>query len=626
MVHQADGDRSNSVLKCNAPVSTRENPFRSHPIMESVSVGQSFTCSSQTPEISTRVEARQGSKKSSRSDEIKYSSCRTFVPSKSTYHTMSMSGATTTQNDTLPKTATHLFPRMIQAVPSDSQNTDILSVLLSNGGEKGNDSDIVRGRCSGPATSGLRRAKSDPSLHVKPKLGYIPHLAEVKRLLALPNVSKKVAYDEAQGGIFGRRIMNMVNDASACILISIGNQLGLFAAMSKLNDHPQTARTIATAANNAHVRYVEEWLRAMTCIGIVEESRDWINDQSTRQQVFTPSLNIYPGSIGSAAVTGNSYPLVAKRQSQFQRKLTPCDNTTSEKRYILPAEHAIFLTWDPGAENLALVTQYISVLGRLEKDIVKCFKTGSGMDWTRYLQFDRITELDTVQTIGCIDRIERELFALVPELGNEIRRGIHVLCLGSSMGRVYISIAHAFPKSWFTLYDTSSSRLAHARQVATDARELPMNLHFAVTTAGRSVLEEERTYDAALVLDGSVVRDSASPYEVLRGVCRALRPTRSLVYLDMCTGDEIANCPGAALQSTLSAMQAIPLGLNAGGPALGRLWGAKAAEDALQKAGFAQVTLHRRENDDMNCVLVGTTAANPAVIPQSQGEGHTVLR
>jgi hypothetical protein len=466
----------------------------------------------------------------------------------------------------------------------------------------------VRARSSGPATSGLRRAHSQPSLQKDARWGDVTQLSQVKKLLAIPKIAKHDPYNEVQGKAFGQKVMNMVNDASTCLLISIGSQLNLFAAMSKQNAQPQTAQAIASIASNIHVRYVEEWLQAMTCIGIVEETNAANKPPAKLHRSKSQQKNLNVGATTSMSEVRRQYQPLSAKQS-FNRLHSNLNREDSgERRYMLPPEHALFLTWETGAENLALVGQYIPVLGRLEEDIVSCFRTGSGMDWTRYWQCDLITELDTLQTIGSVQRIETELLGLVPVLANELREGINVLCLGSSMGRAYVSIARAFPKSWFTLYDTRASRLGHARRIVSEDQNAPTNLHFAATASGRSVLEEERTYDAALILDGSVVRDSAAPSDVLRGVRRSLRPGRSLVYLDLWTGADGVDCPGAPLQSTLSAMQAVPLGLDAGGPALGRLWGVKAAQKALIDVGFARVSLHRREKDDMNCVLVATVA------------------
>ena len=47
--------------------------------------------------------------------------------------------------------------------------------------------------------------------------------------------------------------------------------------------------------------------------------------------------------------------------------------------FSLPAEHAACLTRATGANNLALLTQYIAGLGGVEDDIVECFRRGGGV-------------------------------------------------------------------------------------------------------------------------------------------------------------------------------------------------------------------------------------------------------
>lgn len=43
-------------------------------------------------------------------------------------------------------------------------------------------------------------------------------------------------------------------------------------------------------------------------------------------------------------------------------------------RFTLPAEHAAYLTRAAAADNLAVFTQYIGLLGGVEDDIVECFE------------------------------------------------------------------------------------------------------------------------------------------------------------------------------------------------------------------------------------------------------------
>src|ERR671919_1855675 len=66
---------------------------------------------------------------------------------------------------------------------------------------------------------------------------------------------------------FSERTLEIVNNASLAMMLSIGHRTGLFDSMAKLP--PSTSEQIARAAQ-LNERYVREWLGAMVTGGIVE--------------------------------------------------------------------------------------------------------------------------------------------------------------------------------------------------------------------------------------------------------------------------------------------------------------------------------------------------------------------
>jgi len=56
-------------------------------------------------------------------------------------------------------------------------------------------------------------------------------------------------------------------------------------------------------------------------------------------------------------------------------------------RYLLPPEQWAFLTRAAGADNIAVFTQYISLLGSVEDDIVECFKNVCGVPYAKFRDF-----------------------------------------------------------------------------------------------------------------------------------------------------------------------------------------------------------------------------------------------
>lgn len=113
--------------------------------------------------------------------------------------------------------------------------------------------------------------------------------------------------DEGKAEQFASRMMRVLNDAFVGLLTSIGHRTGLFDTMSTLP--PSTSEEIATASS-LDERYVREWLATMTTGGIVE---------------YDPE----------------------------------------GRTYVLPPEHAAFLTRTAGPDNIATITQYLSCMGEV---------------------------------------------------------------------------------------------------------------------------------------------------------------------------------------------------------------------------------------------------------------------
>ncbi|PXF43625.1 hypothetical protein BWQ96_06634 [Gracilariopsis chorda] len=133
--------------------------------------------------------------------------------------------------------------------------------------------------------------------------------------------------DPDKAEYFGARMLAYLKNGALAMLMSIGHKLGLFEAMAKLQ--AVTSVELAQTAE-LHERYVREWVAAMYVGGILE--------------------------------------LEEKRNSK------PQDNG-----YLLPRGHAAFLTWGRDPENVAVLTQYISILSSFEDRTMECFRSGKGI-------------------------------------------------------------------------------------------------------------------------------------------------------------------------------------------------------------------------------------------------------
>ena len=77
--------------------------------------------------------------------------------------------------------------------------------------------------------------------------------------------------DPARAEAFAEQMLGVLNQGMLSLMTSVGHQTGLFDAMAGLP--PSTSREIAEAAG-LNERYVREWLGAMTTARIVQYVRD----------------------------------------------------------------------------------------------------------------------------------------------------------------------------------------------------------------------------------------------------------------------------------------------------------------------------------------------------------------
>ena len=108
--------------------------------------------------------------------------------------------------------------------------------------------------------------------------------------------------------MFAGRLLTALNHGALCLMFSIGHRTGLFDAMRY--QPPQTSSEIASRAG-LNERYVREWLGAMVTSRVVS-----VDAQGPR--------------------------------------------------YLLPPEHAAYLTRKAGVDNFAALTQYVAILGQVE--------------------------------------------------------------------------------------------------------------------------------------------------------------------------------------------------------------------------------------------------------------------
>lgn len=339
---------------------------------------------------------------------------------------------------------------------------------------------------------------------------------------------------------FADRLVDTLNGGALCLMISLGHRSGLFDTMSSLA--PSTAAEIAAAAE-LHERYVQEWLGAM--------------------------------------VTG---------------RIIDVDPATG--RYQLPVERASMLTRAAGADNLAVFSQYIGLLGGVEDDVLECFRNGGGVPYDRYPRFHAVMAEDSGQSV--LPVLHTHVVPLVAGLAERLEAGIDVLDVGCGQGRALTILAERYPDSRFVGMDLSSEAIAFARTAAAD-RGL-VNLSFVerdLSDFDRSA--EQASFDFVTTFDA--IHDQAQPLNVLRGIWRTLRDDGVYLMQDIAAAsDHHGNLdhPIAPLLYTVSTMHCMTVSLAQGGEGLGAMWGEETTRRYLADAGFGSVETHRFDHDIQN--------------------------
>jgi 2-polyprenyl-3-methyl-5-hydroxy-6-metoxy-1,4-benzoquinol methylase len=347
-------------------------------------------------------------------------------------------------------------------------------------------------------------------------------------------------FDSEKAEAFGGRLLDVLNSGALCLMTSIGHRTGLFDAMR--DQPPMTSQALASKAG-LNERYVREWLGAMVTAGVVE--------------------------VGPEELTVR-----------------------------LPAEHAAFSTRVAGADNMAVFTQYIAVLGGVEDAIVECFKRGGGVPYDRFPRFHDVMAEDSGQSV--VSSLESHILPLVPGLADELTRGVRVLDVGCGRGRIMIRLAESFPKSHFVGMDLSEEAIQGARDEASSRRL--ENIDFiALDLSDFHETAEPESFDFITSFDA--VHDQARPLNLLKGIHRALKGDGVYLMQDIKGSSHVYNNldhPIGTFLYTVSCMHCMTVSLAQEGEGLGAMWGEETTREYVERAGFRSIETHELEHDIQN--------------------------
>ncbi len=343
--------------------------------------------------------------------------------------------------------------------------------------------------------------------------------------------------DEAKSEAFAEKMLGVINNAAVALMTSIGHRTGLF---DKMTDLPPATSTRIAEETGLNERYVREWLGAMVTGGLVEHD--------------------------------------AKNET-----------------YVLPKEHAAWLTRAAGSDNMASTSQWIAVMASVEDHITECFTSGGGAQYSEYNRFHEVMAEESGQTV--VAALFEHILPLDPGLPDRLKQGIDVLDVGCGAGRAMNLLADTFPASRFTGFDLCPDAVEAAR---TEARRRGCNnIRFEV----RDVSKVDGAGKFDLITAFDAIHDQADPKGVLRGIQRALRPDGLFLMQDIAASSHLhknMDHPIGPFLYTISTMHCMSVSLAQGGAGLGTVWGEELAQDMLAETGFGHVQVKRLPHDIIN--------------------------
>jgi 2-polyprenyl-3-methyl-5-hydroxy-6-metoxy-1,4-benzoquinol methylase len=353
--------------------------------------------------------------------------------------------------------------------------------------------------------------------------------------------ARKIAViDSAKGEAFAEEFLAALNHGALCLMTSIGHRTGLFDTMSDLP--PSSADAIAEKAG-LNERYVREWLGAMVAGGVV-------------------------------------------------------DVNPSTGKYLLPAEHAAYLTRAAAADNMAVFSQYIAVMGCVEDEIVECFIRGGGVPYEKFPRFHAVMAEDSGQSV--LSSLESHILPLIPGLTDRLTTGIRVLDAGCGSGRIMNRLAELYPNSRFTGIDLSPEAIGKARAEA--SQKGLRNIEFFVRDlTGFDADAKPEEFDLITTFDA--VHDQARPLDLLKGIQRALKADGWYLMQDIRGSSDVhknLDHPIGTFLYAISTMHCMTVSLAQGGEGLGAMWGEEKTREYLQKAGFRHVQTNQLAHDIQN--------------------------
>jgi SAM-dependent methyltransferase len=321
-------------------------------------------------------------------------------------------------------------------------------------------------------------------------------------------------------------VFKMVGDMGAAAvapLVVLGDKLGLYRALAA--DGPLTTAELADRTGTTE-RYVREWC---------------------------------------AAQAGSGYITFDQQINRFS---------------MSPEQQAVFV--DPDSPVCMVGGFYsISSLFIDEPKVTHAFRTGEGLAWGDHHEC-LFCGVEKFFRPGYRENLVSHWLPALDGVTQKLKRGAKVADVGCGHGASTLVMAETFPRSTFVGFDFHEESIAHANQLAQEAKL--GNVRFEVATAKHFPGND---YDLVAFFD--CLHDMGDPVGAAAHTLKALKPDGTMLLVEPFAHDELLENlnPIGRMYYCFSTMVCTPASISQEvGLALGAQAGEKRLREVVTEAGF----------------------------------------
>jgi ubiquinone/menaquinone biosynthesis C-methylase UbiE len=328
----------------------------------------------------------------------------------------------------------------------------------------------------------------------------------------------------------------------------------------------------------------------MAGLGAAEVFTMYIGEKLGYYRALADHGTLTPGELAAKAGAADRTTREWLEQQAAAGILTVDDAAAApqERRYTLPAEHALALLDDSFPAYVGVIASTVAVIGRIIDALVEGARTGKGVPYTAYG-----TEAVEVQAgfwrPGYVGQLAQEWLPQIEDVHARLQADppARVADVACGAGWPTIAMAKGYPKITVDGFDLDDASIALARKNAA-GEGVTDRVSFEVRDGTDPALTG--TYDLVTVFEA--VHDVGRPVEFLRTVKRLVAPGGAVIVADEKTADAFA-APADETERFLYAVSllwCLQMGLaDAPSVGTGAVMRAETFREYAEEAGFKAV-------------------------------------